>query len=60
MSRVVLWPVVAGGATALLLVFWRGFFAQHAMIIGLGVAALTYSGFRTVAILRQLYSSRDD
>ena len=60
MSRLVLWPLIAGAGTILLLVFWRGFFVQHAMIIGLGVAGLTYSGFRSVANLRALHRPPPD
>jgi hypothetical protein len=43
----------------MVLYFWRGFFAQHALIIGLGVAALIFTGIRTVANLRSLHRPRD-
>ena len=59
MKRVYVWPVAGGAMTSLMLYFWRGFFAQHALIIGLGVAALIYTGIRTVANLRILHRSHD-
>lgn len=55
MSRVVLWPLLAGTVVGLLLHFVRGFFPRHALIIGLAVAALVYAGIRTVDRLRDLY-----
>lgn len=59
MNRVYVWPVLGGVMTFLVLYLWRGFFAQHALIIGIGVAALIFTGIRTVANLRILYRSRD-
>lgn len=56
MSRVVIWPVLCGAVTIGVLVGWRGFFWQHALIVGIGVAALTYTGIRTVQRLKDLYS----
>jgi hypothetical protein len=55
MSKMVLWPVVAGALMTALLVVWRGFFWQHALIIGIGVAALVYTGIRTYQNLRDLH-----
>lgn len=55
MSRTVLWPVLAGVATTAVLVLWRNFFWQHALIVGLGVAALVYTAIRTVQRLREMY-----
>ena len=37
----------AGSATVLVLRLWRGFFWSHAVIVGLAVAALVYSTWRT-------------
>lgn len=59
MTRVWLWPLVGGAATALILYLWRGFFPQHALIIGLGVAALIFTAIRTVVNLRSLHGRRD-
>ena len=39
--------LVAGIATVGVLRFWRGFFWPHAAIVGLAVAALVYSIWRT-------------
>ena len=55
MSRTLLWPVLAGAATTAVLVLWRNFFWQHALIVGFGVAALVYTGIRTVQRLRELH-----
>ncbi len=55
MSRILLWPVLAGVLVAVVLVVWRGFFFQHALIIGIGVAALVYTGLRTYENLRNLH-----
>jgi len=48
-------PLVAGIVVMLGLVVWRGFFWQHAAIIGLAVAALVYSGRGTMQRLREMY-----
>ena len=55
MSRVVFWPVLTGVATVVVLVAWRNFFGQHALIVGIGVAALVYTGIRTVQRLKALH-----
>lgn len=55
MSKLVLWPFLIGGLTMLLLVLWRDFFWQHALIIGIGAAALVYSSIRTVRNLKDLH-----
>ncbi len=47
------WPAVAGAALALVLVLWRGFFWQHAVISGLAAAALVYSAIRTAENMRR-------
>jgi hypothetical protein len=49
-SRLTLqWLVaLAGGVTVgLVLFFWRGFFWQHAALVGLAVTALVYSAWGT-------------
>lgn len=48
-------PLVAGMVVMLGLVVWRGFFWQHAAIIGLAVAALVYSARGTMQRLREMY-----
>lgn len=48
-------PLVAGIVVMLGLVVWRGFFWQHAAIIGLAVAALVYSARGTIQRLREMY-----
>ena len=58
MSKVVLWPALIGVATVAVLVAWRGFFWQHALIVGIGAAALTYTGIRTVQRLKDLHKNR--
>ena len=55
MSKVVLWPVLCGALTVAALVTWRGFFWQHALIVGIGVAALVYTAIRTVHRLKDLH-----
>lgn len=55
MTRMVLWPLLAGGVTAALLIVWRHFFWHHALIIALAVAALVYTGSRTFQRLRDLH-----
>lgn len=48
-------PLVAGIVVMIGLVVWRGFFWQHAAIIGLAVAALVYSARGTMQRLREMY-----
>ena len=55
MSRAVLWAIAVGILAWLLLYFWRGFFLHHATLMGLAIAALVYTGFRTVHNLRTLH-----
>ena len=55
MTRIALWAVLAGALTTGILVSWRGFPWQLALIIGLGVAALVYSSIRTFKNLRDLH-----
>ena len=55
MSKVVVWPVVAGVAATAVLVVWRGFFWQHGLIVGIGIAALVYTAIRTVERLKNLH-----
>lgn len=38
---------LGGSVTLLVLRLWRGFFWSHAIIVGLAVAALVYSAWRT-------------
>ncbi len=55
MTRKVVWAFLAAGVTVLVLIFWRGFFPRHAVIVGLGVAALVYSIIRTTERLKSLH-----
>ena len=55
MIRTVIWAFLAAAATVLLLIFWRGFFPRHAVIVGLGVAALVYSIQRATERLKSLH-----
>ena len=55
MTRIALWAVLAGALTMGILVTWRGFPWQLALIIGLGVAALVYSSIRTYRNLKNLH-----
>lgn len=55
MSRWILWLLVLGVGATLLLRFWRGFFWQHAVIIGIAITALVFVAYRTVERLRDLY-----
>ncbi len=55
MSRTILWPLVVGVATIAVLVLWRNFFFQHALIVGIGASALVFTGIRTVQRLRELH-----
>ncbi len=55
MRRTVLWSATAGLAAFAVLLLWRGFFWQHAALIGLAVTALVYSSVRTFERLRRLY-----
>jgi len=55
MSRLLICAVVVGVSTTALLLFWRGFFWQHALIIGIAAAALVYTSVRTYERLRNLY-----
>jgi len=55
MSRLVIWAVLVGVGTTALLLFWRGFFWQHALIIGIAAAALVFTSVRTFERLRGLY-----
>lgn len=55
MIRQIAIPLVIGIVVMLGLVVWRGFFWQHAAIIGLAVAALVYSARGTMQRLRKVY-----
>lgn len=55
MSRTILWPIIAGVATTAVLILWRNFYFQHALIVGIGASALVYTGIRTVQRLRELH-----
>ena len=55
MTRKVIWAFLAATATVVLLIAWRGFFARHAVIVGLGVAALVYSILRATERLKSLH-----
>jgi asparagine N-glycosylation enzyme membrane subunit Stt3 len=54
-TRNVIWAFLAAVLTVLLLIAWRGFFPRHAVIVGLGVAALVYSILRTTERLKSLH-----
>ena len=53
--RRILFAFGAGVIMVLVLVFWRHFFWQHAMLIGLAVTALVYSILRTAERMRDFY-----
>ena len=53
-TRLILWPLAAGVVVAAVLVLWRGFFWQHAAIVGLAVVALVYAALRTFERMRDL------
>jgi hypothetical protein len=55
MTRNAVWAFLIAAATVAVLVFWRGFFIRHAIIVGLGVAALVYSVLRTTERLKSLH-----
>ncbi len=55
LSRKIWWPVVAAVLMVAVLVVWRGFFFRHAVIVGLGVAALVYSILRAAENLKQIH-----
>ena len=58
LRRQVLWSILAGVVTGSSLILWRGFFWHHALITGLGAAALVYSVQRSTENLRNLYRKR--
>ena len=55
MIKKVVWAFLLAAITVAVLVWWRGFFFRHAMIVGLGVAALVYSVIRTSERLKSLH-----
>ena len=55
MIQKVVWAFVLAAVTVTVLVLWRGFFVRHALIVGLGVAALVYSVLRTSERLKSLH-----
>ncbi len=55
MTRKWIWAFLAAALTVLVLITWRGFFPRHALIVGLGVAALVYSILRTTERLKSLH-----
>jgi hypothetical protein len=57
-SRMV-WAFVAGGITVAVLLVWRDFFWQHAVLIALAVTALVYSAFGAVDRLRRLHQRQE-
>ena len=58
MIRYVVWALLLAAATVAVLVLWRGFFFRHAIIVGLGGAALTWSVLRTSERLKSLHRRR--
>ena len=55
MRKTVLGALVAGVAVTALLIVWRDFFWQHALIIGIAVTALVYTTSRTIENLRNIH-----
>ena len=55
MKRRVVVSMAAGIAMIALLVFWRGFFIEHAVLTGIAVMALVYSIQRAADRMRDLY-----
>ena len=55
MIQKVVWAFLLAAVTVAVLVLWRGFFVRHALIVGLGVAALVYSVLRTADRLKSLH-----
>ncbi len=55
MKTSVLSAFLGGLAAVVILVLWRGFFVQHATIVGIAVAMLIFSIFRTRQRLRRIY-----
>ena len=55
MTRTVVLAFLAAAVVVAVLVLWRGFFVRHALIVGLGVAALVYSVQRTTERLKSLH-----
>ena len=45
---------LCGGVLTVVLVYWRGLFWYHALIVGFAGAALVYWSFRAVENLRRL------
>jgi hypothetical protein len=50
-----LWPVVAATLAVSILIGWRHFFWQHALMDGIGIGALVYVAIQTVERLRNLH-----
>lgn len=48
-----LWSAASGLGVMLVLVAWRGFFWQHALLVGLAIGALVYSTVRTAERMRR-------
>lgn len=55
MSGRILVSVLAAAATGALLVLWRGFAPEHALLVAVAVGALVYSAFGTARRLRNLW-----
>lgn len=53
MKKRVLWAAAGGVVMTGVLIVWRGFFPQHALIVGFGVTALIYSAFGAVERMRR-------
>jgi len=47
------WSALGGAAVMAVLVLWRGFYWQHAFLVGLAASALVYSTLRTVERMRR-------
>jgi xanthine/uracil permease len=59
MKSRIAWAFIVGGITAGVLLVWREFFWQHAVLIGLAVTALVYSAFGAVDRLKRLHHRQE-
>lgn len=50
--------VLAAGLVLVLLVTWRSFFLQHALLIAIAVGALVYSGLGTTERLKTTWTRK--
>ncbi len=50
--------VLSAAAVTLLLLTWRGFWLQHALLIGVAIGALVYSAFGTAERLKRSWTRK--